>query len=172
MRRGSMDRRVFIIVGTLLLIVLYLSVSCQNRTNKEELYRMRVGEFSDVILVQSSACLNQSKAYSAVWEYAKVTGEDFNSAARHILGPERAEAAGRFAQNKMMIADYLEKVKNPAEKYKSSYEKLIEMHELYIRLNDLVLKPIAPQEEYDASVNKLYDGLLKKAGEINALLGR
>jgi Asp-tRNA(Asn)/Glu-tRNA(Gln) amidotransferase A subunit family amidase len=172
MRRGSLDKRVFTNIGTLLLIVLSLSVSCQNRANKEELYGMRIGEFSDVILAQSSACLNQSKAYTAAWEYAKVTGEDFNSAARHILGPERAEAAGRFAQNRIMIADYLEKVENPPEKYKSSYEKLIEMHKLYLKLNDVALKPTAPQEEYEASVNKLYDGLLKRAGELNALLGR
>ena len=133
---------------------------------------MKVGDLSDVILTQSSACLNQSKAYTAVWEYAKVTGEDFDSAARHILGLARAEAKERFIQNKMKIDDFLQKVEGPPEKYKSSYEKLLEIYGLYVKLHDLALKPTAPQEEYEASVYKLYDKLLKEAGELHTLLGR
>ena len=136
------------------------------------MYALRVGELADVILTQSSACLSQVKAYSAVWEYTKVTGEDFESAARHILGPTRAEAKGQFSLNKMNIDDFMQKVEDPPEKYRSSHEKLLEIYGIYIKLNDLALKPTAQQAEYEASVYKLYDELLKEAGELNTLLGR
>ena len=42
----------------------------------------------------------------------------------------------------------------------------------YLKMHDLALKLVAPQAEYEASVNKLYDTLLKEAGELNTLLGR
>jgi hypothetical protein len=156
----------------LLLCVLFLDINCQNKGKEENMYALRVEDLGDLILVQSSACLNQSKAYTAVWEYAKVTDEDFDSAARHILGPARAEAKERFIQNKKKIDDFLQKVEGPPEKYKSSYEKLLEMYGLYVKLHDLALKPTAPQEEYEASIYKLYDKLLKEAGELNTLIVR
>ena len=155
-----------------LLCVLFPNVSCQNKSKKEEIYAIRVGDLSDVILTQSSACLSQTKAYTAVWEYAKVTGEDFDTAASHILGSARAEAKRNFAHNKMMIQEFLKKVEDPPEKYRSSHGKLLEMYDLYIKLNDLAVKPNAPQEEYEASVYKLYDQLLKKGAELNTLLGK
>jgi hypothetical protein len=167
-----MDRQHIKMSLVSLLCILFLIVSCQNKGKEEAIYALRVGEIGDVILVQSSACLNQSKAYTAVWEYAKVTGEDFNSAARHMLGSTGAETKGQFMENKLTIENLLHKIENPPEKYKSAYEKLIGMHGLYLKLHDLSLKPTPPQEEYEASVNKLYDTLLKEAGELNTLLGR
>ncbi len=136
------------------------------------MYAFRVGELANVILTMSSACISQVKAYSAVWEYTKVTGEDFDSAARHILGASRAETKGQFQLNKMNIEDFLQKVENPPDKYKSSHEKLLEIYNIYIKLNDLSLKPTGPQEKYEASVYKLYDELLKEAGKLNELLGK
>jgi hypothetical protein len=155
-----------------LLYTIILAFSCQNKGKEEAMYAIRVGEIGDVVLVQSSACLSQSKAYTAVWEYTKVTGEDFDSAARHILGPGRAEAKGQFLEMKMNIDDLLQKVKDPPDKHKAAYEKLIAMYGLYIKLHDLALKPTAPQAEYEASVYKLYDMLLKERGELNTLLER
>jgi hypothetical protein len=171
-RRRAMDRRSILIFCVLLLCIFFLDISCQNKGNKDAMYALRVEELGDVILVQSSACLNQSKAYTAVWEYAKVTGEDFDSAARHILGPARAEAKGQFTQNKMNIDGLLQKVVNPPETHKLAHKKLIEVYSIYVKLHDLTLKPSAPQEEYEASVYKLYDELLKEAGELNTLLGK
>lgn len=167
-----MHRQCVKISYVFLLCAFILTLCCQNKGKEEAMYALRVGEIGDVILVQSSACLSQSKAYTAVWEYAKVTGEDFESAARHILGPARAEAKGQFMENKMNIDDLLEKVKDPSDKHKAAYDKLFEMYGLYIKLNDLALKPTAPQVEYETSVYKLYDRLLKEAGELNTLLER
>lgn len=85
------------------MIVLYCGNSCQNREKEKTVYAMRVAELGDIILVQSSVCFNQSKVYSAVWDYVLVTGEDSDSAARHILGSERTEDKEPFTQNKMNI---------------------------------------------------------------------
>lgn len=167
-----MKKPIIINFYVLLLCVFILHIGCQNKAKEETMYALRVGELADVILVQSSACINQVKAYSAVWEYSRVTGEDFDSAARHILGAEREETKGPFSLNKMNIDDFMQKVETPPDKHKSSHEKLLEMYETYIKLNDLAIKPSAPQEEYEASVYKLYDELLKEAGELNALLGK
>jgi hypothetical protein len=150
--------------------VFFLAINCKNKAKEEAIYALRLGELADVILVQSSACLNQTKAYSAVWEYVRVTGEDFDSAARHILGPGGTEAKAQFNMNKMNIDDVLQKVANPPEKYRSAHEKLLEIYALYVKLHDLALEPTSPQKEYEASVYKLYDELLKEAGELNTLL--
>lgn len=166
-----MSRRFLLFFHVLIFCVFFLDIGCQNKDKKEAIYALRLGELRDVILVQSEACLNQSKAYSAVWEYAKVTGEDFERAARHILGPARAEAQSQFRMNKMNIDDFMQRIENPPEKYRSSHEKLLEIYALYVKLHDLALKPAAPQEEYEASVYKLYDELLKEASKLNTLLG-
>ncbi len=171
-RRRVVDRRSISIFCVLFLCVFFLVISCRNKGKEEAMYALRIEELGDVICVQSSACLDQSKAYTAVWEYAKVTGEDFDSAARHILGPARAEAKGQFTQNKMNIDDLLQKVENPPEKHKPAHEKLIEIYALYVKLHDLAIKPTAPQAEYEASVYRLYDELLKRAGELSTLMGR
>jgi hypothetical protein len=171
-RRSGMKRRPILVFYVLFLSAFFLNVCCQNKAKEEAMYALRVGELADVILVQSSSCINQVKAYSAVWEYSRVTGEDFDSAARHILGAARAETKGQFNLNKMNIDDFMQKVENPPDKYKSSHEKLLEMYGTYIKLNDLALKPTTPQKEYEASVYKLYDKLLKEAGELNTLLER
>jgi hypothetical protein len=165
-------RRSLLIFCILVFCVCFCDIRCQNKAKEEAIYAIKVGEIADVILVQSSACLNQSKAYGAVWEYSRVTGEDFDSAARHILGSARIETKGQFSLNKMNIDEFMQKVENPPEKYKSSHEKLLEIHALYVKLHDLALKPEAPQEEYEASVHKIYDELLKEAGQLNALLGK
>jgi hypothetical protein len=172
MNEGSIKMRCRTIIYVLLLCLFFLAISCQSKGKKEEIYAHRVGDLSDVILTQSSACLSQSKAYTAVWEYTKVTGEDFDSAATHILGPQRAEAMDRFAQNRRIILDFLEKIKDPPESLRTSYEKLLEMVDTYTNLSDLTQKPTGSQEEYETSVYKLYDTLLKKAGELNTLLGK
>lgn len=150
----------------------FLNINCQDKGQKEKMYAHRLGDLSDVILIQSSACLGQVKAYAAVWEYAKVTGGDFDTAAGHILGSQRTDTVNRFAQNKMIIADFLENIKNPPETYRSVHEKFLDMVDMYKRLNDLAVKPTGPQEEYEASVYKLYDSILKTAGELKTLLGR
>ncbi len=167
-----MKSRHILVFYVWLFMVFTLTICCKDKVKEEAMYALRVGELSDVILSMSLACINQVKAYSAVWEYSRVTGEDFDSAARHILGAERAETKGQFSLNKMNLDDFMQKVKSPPEKYKSSHEKLLEMYSLCIKLNDLALKPTAPQEEYEASVHKLYDKLLKEAGELNTLLER
>jgi hypothetical protein len=171
-RRISVSRRIILFCIVLILCLFFLNISCQSKAKEEALYALRVGELADVILVQSSACISQVKAYSAVWEYTKVTGEDFESAAGHILGQTRAETKGRFNLNKMNIDDFMQKVENPPEKYRSSHEKLLELYSIYLKLHDLTLKPTSPQEEYETSVYKLYDELLKEAGELNTLLER
>jgi hypothetical protein len=156
----------------IVLCVFFSTICCKNKAKEEAMYALRVGETGDVILTLASGCISQVKAYSAVWEYSRVTGEDFDSAARDILGSARAETKGQFQMNKMNLDDFIQKVENPPDRYKSSHEKLLEMYGTYIKLNDLALKPTAPQEEYEASVYKLYNKLLKEAGELNTLLGR
>jgi len=169
-RRESVRRR-FLLFYVLIVSIFFCDISCRNKAKEEAIYAQRIGDLADVILVQSSACLNQTKAYSVVWEYVRVTGEDFDSAAKHILGPARAEAKGQFHMNKMNIDDFMQKVENPTEKYRYAHEKLREIYALYVKLHELALKPAAPREEYEASAYRLYDELLNKSGEMKKLLG-
>ena len=75
-----------VLVG-LILFVFGLFSGCSNRAQEERRYEIKVRSLRELIVGQAYACVSQSKAYQAVWEYAKVTEMDFDSAAAQMLGP-------------------------------------------------------------------------------------
>jgi len=113
-----------------LLVILFLS-DCSNRAREEEAYGIKAQGLGELIAKQASACVSQSRAYMAVWEYAKVSEIDFEMAAAEMLGEETRQNKAMMVENKAMIDNLLEELRNPPVKFEESHNKLVELDAIF-----------------------------------------
>jgi hypothetical protein len=156
----------FLILGPL-----SAAISCSDKAKEAEAFAMRARIVGDLILAQTSAYISQSKAYISAWEYSKVTGEDFKTSVRHVLGVQAEHNKIEFLSMKEKIAGRLEKLGQPPPEYAEAHEKLIVLHDHYLKLHSLALNPGPTQEKYEKSINELTAKIEKIGKEFYSLLG-
>jgi hypothetical protein len=159
-----------VIVIIILIGAFVLTISCSNKAQEEEEYRIKAKGMADVIVTQAQGCISQSKAYHTAWEYAKVTEMDFDSAVKEILSGDMEANKQMMRENKARIDKMLEGLEDIPEKYEEAHNKLKELYETYIKLHKLALKPLKDMEKYEAAVNDLVSQILKKKKELDAAL--
>jgi uncharacterized protein YdiU (UPF0061 family) len=159
-----------LIIASILCLVFYLLSGCGNRAQKERQYEIKVQGLGELIAQQAYACVSQSKAYQAVWEYAKVSEIDFKTAAAQMLGPETRQNKATMAEHKAMIEDLLEELKEPPSQFEETFKRLGELYEIYVQLHDLAMDPLDDMDKHMKSVNKLSDQVIEKAREMAATL--
>jgi hypothetical protein len=159
-----------LIMATIFLFVVCMFVGCTNREQKERQYTIKAVKTGEFIVNQAYACVSQSKAYQAVWEYAKVSDMDFKTAAAEMLGPETRQNRATMAEHKVMIEDLLEELKDPPSRFEEMHKKLGELYELYVQLHDLGMDPLDDMDKHMRSVNELSDQIVEKSREFDALL--
>ena len=157
-----------LVLAALVFFVFGLFLGCSNRAQEEQKYEIKAQGLGRLIVQQASACVSQSKAYLAVWEYAKVSEMDFETAAAQMLGSETKQNKAMMVEHKAMIEGLLEELKDPPSRFESTYEKLVELHEIYVKLHDLAMDPSDDMENHMKSVNKLSDQILEKTREMDA----
>jgi hypothetical protein len=148
--------------------VLGLFSGCSSRSRETEEYKIKAQSLGKLISGQASACVSQSKAYQAVWEYAKVSDMDFDTAAAQMLGPETEQNKATMMEHKVMIEDLLEELKEPPSSFDEAYRKLEELYDIYIQLHDLAMDPLDDMEKHMRSVNELADRMAAKMRELDA----
>lgn len=157
-------------MALIFLFVICLFVGCTNRAQKERQYEIKAHSLGELIVNQAYACVSQSRAYQAVWEYAKVSEMDFKSAAAQMLGPETKQNKAMMVEHKAMIEDLLEELKEPPSKFEETYKRLGELYEIYVPLHDLAMDPLDDVDKHMKSVNELSDQIVEKARELDAAL--
>jgi hypothetical protein len=155
----------------LILCLLIVVLSCGDKAKEAEAFAIRARIIGDLILAQTSAYISQSKAYITAWEYAKVTGEDFETSVRHVLGVQAEHNKIDFLSMKEKIAGRFEKLGQPPQEYAEAHEKLVNLHDLYLKLHALALNPKPPQEKYEKSINELTTKIEKTGKEFYSLQG-
>ena len=155
----------------LIIMSLCAATSCRDKAKEAEAYAVRARILGDLILAQTSAYISQSKAYITAWEYAKVTGEDFKTAVRHVLGIQAEHNKMEFLSTKEKIAARLEKLGQPPQEFVDAHEKLISLHDLYLKLHALALNPEPPQERYEKSIHELTKKIDEIGKKFYSLLG-
>jgi len=150
-------------------VIVYFS-GCGNQQREERAYGIKAQGLGELIASQASACVSQSRAYMAVWEYAKVSEMEFEEAAAEMLGAETKKNKAMMIENKAMIENLLEELKEPPKKHEESYTKLMELHEIYVQLHTLTLDPSDDMDEHNEKVNGLADRIAKKKRELDATL--
>ena len=143
---------------------------CGNRAQVEMRYEIKAQSLGELMVNQAYACVSQSKAYQAVWEYAKVSEMDFKSAAAQMLGPETRQNKATMVEHKTMIEDLLEELKEPPSKFEETYKRLGELYDIYVQLHDLAMEPLDDMDKHMKSVNELSDQIVEKARELDAVL--
>jgi hypothetical protein len=157
-------------MALIFLFVICLFVGCTNRAQKERQYEIKAHGLGELIVNQAYACVSQSRAYQAIWEYAKVSEMDFKSAAAQMLGPETKQNKAMMVEHKAMIEDLLEELKEPPSKFEETYKRLGELYEIYVPLHDLAMDPLDDVDKHMKSVNELSDQIVEKARELDAAL--
>jgi hypothetical protein len=160
----------YLITAPIIFLVLCLFVGCTNRAQKERQYAIKAQSAGELIVNQAYACVSQSKAYQAVWEYAKVSDMDFKTAAAQMLGPETRQNKATMVEHKAMIEDLLEELKEPQSKFEETYKRLGELYEIYVQLHDRALDPLDDMDKHMKSVNELSDQIIEKTRELDAAL--
>lgn len=155
----------------LVLSPFFAATCCGDKAKEAEAFALRARILGDLILAQTSAHISQSKSYITAFEYAKVTGEDFKTAVRHVLGFKADHSKIEFLSMKEKIAERLEKIGQPPNEYTEVHEKLLFLHDLYLKLHSLALNPKPPQEKYEKSINELTIKIEKTGKEFYSLLG-
>ncbi|MBN1223505.1 MAG: hypothetical protein JXB23_09665 [Candidatus Aminicenantes bacterium] len=150
--------------------VLLSGWGCRSKAKDDEVYELRAKLMGGIILQQATACVSQSKDYISAWEYAKVTGDDFETAAQHILGDQLTENKNMFMTGRSKIEEILEKIGNPPQKFSKAHEKLLSMHEFYLELHTLALHPSKTREKYEDSVNEIVRNIRDAGEEFYSLL--
>jgi hypothetical protein len=150
-------------------VIVYFS-GCGSQQREERAYGIKAQGLGELIVGQASACVSQSRAYLAVWEYAKVSEMEFEEAAAEMLGAETKQNKAMMVENKAMIETLLEELKDPPKKYEESYKKLMELYEIYVQLHNLALDPSGDMEEHNEKVNSLADRIAEKKRELDATL--
>ena len=158
----------YLILSAFYFLIFSLFSGCSNRAQEEQKYEIKAQGLGKLIAQQASACVSQSKAYQAVWEYAKVSDMDFETAAAQMLGPETKQNKAMMVEHKLMIEDLLEELKDPPSRFEDTYKKLAELHEIYVKLHDLAMDPSDDMDEHMKSVNKLSGQILEKSRELDA----
>jgi hypothetical protein len=159
------------LIAVMVLIGAFIfSVSCSNRAQEEEEYKIKAEGIGEAIVSQAKGCVSQSKAYRTAWEYAKVTEMDFDAAVKEILSGDMEANKQMMLENKARIDKMLEGLEGPPEKYEEAHKKLKELYEVYIKLHKLALKPMKDIEKHEASVNGLVSQILKKKMDLDAVL--
>lgn len=141
-----------IFLGLCLLVTL---VGCSRQREEEKAYREVLMSAGEVITKMASACISHARSYINFREYARVTGEDFDTITDKILGKEFFELQAQLKANKVKIDEFMEGLKEPPSPLAEMYEKLFELHALYSKIHTLALSPSGSMDEYSVSINDL-----------------
>jgi len=159
-----------LISGLIFLPAIVYFAGCGNQGREERAYEIKAQGLGELIAKQASACVSQSRAYMAVWEYAKVSEMEFEEAAAEMLGAETRQNRTMMVENKALMETLLEELKDPPKKFEEYYKKLIELHAIYVQLHTLALDPSDDMEEHNEKVNSLADRIAEKKRELDATL--
>jgi hypothetical protein len=134
-------------------MTVFLAFCGGGRSKKESfLFLEKAKGLGGIIIKQASGDVSLCNMYNTVWEYAKVTDLDFQSAYREMR-MNTTEIKAQVATNKLMMDDMMDMVKNPPENMKGIHDKLVELREQYLEFNAFVLElPQVSQETFYARV--------------------
>jgi hypothetical protein len=149
-----------------------LAASCGGsvKAKKELIYSFKLEKTASIIAGQAHACSSQLRSYWAIWEYAKVSEMDFETAAREMGGGHRQQNLSMMRSNKAEIDRLLSDLASPEEEYIPAFNKLKELHAAYVKIHDQALKPSGDWENLEKRIRDLENGVNKRLSEFQTEL--
>jgi len=141
-----------------------------SRAKDEALYGFKLEKTAGIISSQAHACSSQLRSYWAIWEYAKVSEIDFETAAQQMQGGQASQNLSMMKENKAQIDRLLADLESPPEKYAEAFQKLQKLYAAYLEIHSQALKPSRDWENLEKRIRTMEDNVLARQSELDAQL--
>ena len=165
MRKSNTTTQLIILgVMTVLLV-------CCGQSKRQSLFFLeKAKDLGEIIIKQASGDMNLCKMYNTVWEYAKVTDLDFQSAYREMM-LDTSEIEMQMETNMQMMDRIMNMVKSPPKNMAGIHDKLIELRESYLEFNKFIYQlPQVSQEKFNAEADAYVANINSLKGELDRLI--
>ena len=151
-------------------VMTVLFVNCGQSKRQSLLFLEKAKGLSGIFITQASADMNLCKMYNTVWEYAKVTDLDFQSAYKEMM-LDTSEIEMQMETNKQMMDRMMNMVKSPPKNMTGIHNKLIELRELYLEFNKFVFQmPQVSQGKFNTEADAYVAKINSLKGELDRLI--
>jgi hypothetical protein len=164
--RKSNTKTQLIILGVMTVLLI-----CCGQSKRQSLIFLEKGKgLGEIIAKQASGDMNLCKMYNTVWEYAKVTDLDFQSAYREMM-LDTSDLKIQMETNLEMMDRMMNMIKSPPKNMTGIYDKLIELHESYLEFNKFVYQsPQVSQKKFNAKADAYLVNINSLKGELDRLI--
>ena len=147
-----------------------LLICCGQSKQQSQFFLERAKRLGNIIITQASADMNLCNMYNTVWEYAKVTNLDFQSAYREMM-LDTSEIEIQMETNNQMMDRMMNMIKSPPKNMTGIYDKLIELRESYLEFNKFVFQlPQVSQKKFNAKADTYLANINSLKGELDRLI--
>jgi len=151
-------------------VMAVLLVCCGQSTRQGLFFLEKAKGLGRIIITQASADMNLCKMYNTVWEYAKVTNLDFESAYQEMM-LDTSEIKSQMETNRQMMDRMMNTIKGPPKDMTAIHDKLIELREFYIEFNTFILQmPATSQEKFNAEADVYLEKINSLKSELDRLI--
>lgn len=167
-----------VLICTLLFLLVAIGVGglyYRNTTTaaKNEASYRQTMEMTQMLIVSGTiASANVCEVYSSVWSSAiKSKYGDFNTELAKKKSEFKSDGTlTKISETKDTIDSFMKKLNNPTEKYKRSYDKILEMYGIYSKLESEALSPSGSLMTFNANINNLQAEFLKSGNELKVIM--
>lgn len=138
----------------------------------EASYRQTL-EMTQMLIVSGTiASANVCEAYSSVWSAAIDSRyKDFNTELAKTKSEFKSDGTlTKISETKDTIDGFMKKLNNPSEKYKRSYDKILEMYGIYTKIQSEALSPSGSLVTFNSNINNLQAEFLKAGNELKVIM--
>ena len=155
----------------LILGIMTVFLLCCGQSKKQSLIFLEKAKgLGGIIAKQALGDMNLCKMYNTVWEYARVTDLDFESAYREMM-LDTSEIEMQMETNMQMMDRMMNMVKNPPNNMTGIRDKLIELHESYLEFNEFIYQvPQVSQEEFNAEADAYLANIHSLKSDLDRLI--
>lgn len=151
-------------------VMAVLLVCCGQLKRQSLLFLEKAKSLGEIITRQASADMNLCKMYDTVWEYAKVTDLDFQSAYKEMM-LDTSEIKMQMETNMQMMDRIMNMVKSPPKNMTGIHDKLIELRESYLEFNKFIYQlPQVSQERFNAEADAYVATINSLKGDLDKLI--
>lgn len=144
-------KQVIIILGAI--VFLMADAGCGGGKKERFLYLEKTRGLGEIILRQAEANINIARMYDTVWEYAKVTDLDFDSAYSEMM-LDTSEILRGMQENREMMGGLIHKLGEPPKGCENVDETLQILFKRYLKFYRFMKKkPEVSQQEYAQKIN-------------------
>lgn len=151
-------------------VLFWAACGGSSKSKNEVLYSLKLEKTAEIIASQAHACSSQLRSYWAIWEYAKVSEIDFETAAQQMQGGQTSQNLSMMQENKAQIDRLLADLESPPENYAEAFQKLQELYAAYVQMHSQALKPSGDWENLEQRIRTVEDNVFMKKSELDAKL--